>query len=483
MYQYKGLEDTIAAISTPVGQGGIGIVRLSGKDALVLVDKMFAAKSKRKLIDAKSHTVHYGWIMTVTSDQGPVTNNKKLVTGQRSLATVVDEVLVTVMRGPKSFTAEDVVEISCHGGSAAVKAVLECALQSGARLAEPGEFTKRAFLNGRIDLTQAEAVLDIIQARTQTFLRVSTQQLKGELSAELESIRENLMPIYMELEALVNFPEDEIDEQAKGQIAARIENESRHVKKLLDSSSHGRLLKEGIRVVLCGKPNVGKSSLLNVLLKTPRAIVTDIAGTTRDVLEESAQIQGIPFQLVDTAGILEPRDLIEEEAIKRSHLYIQSADLVLLVLDGGSALEDEDMFLMEKIKHRNTIVVVNKSDRPPRIDIKTIQNKLPGKQIVKVSALKKSAVDELENIIVQQATRGQEMDAHGILVSNLRHIQALNEAHQNLMKAAVNIGEGLSLEFISEELKIAVNALDSITGRNIDADLLDKIFSAFCIGK
>jgi tRNA modification GTPase len=460
MYQYKGLEDTIAAIATPFGTGGLGIVRLSGKDAFAIASKFVHLKSGKVLIKCPGYTVHYGWAEDTE---------------------IIDEVLVTIMRGPKSYTAEDVVEVSCHGGLAALKAVLNTACKNGARLAEAGEFTKRAFLNGRIDLAQAEAVLDIIRAKTDTFLRVSNNQLKGELSSELEGIRGELMGIYIALEALINFPEDDVDTVGRKKIEERIKAQALRVNHLLKSAHNGRILKEGIRIVLCGKPNVGKSSLLNVLLKQQRAIVTNIAGTTRDVLEEQAQIKGIPFQLVDTAGILEPRDLVEEEAIKRSHLYIDSADLVLLVLDNSKPLEPQDQLLIEKLKGRNILVVINKNDLPSQLNVPYLAGLFKGR-ILPVSATHKNAIEELEAKIVESVVH-EDIDTHGILISNIRHINALTEAHSNINQAADLMSKDNSFEFISEDIKSAINQLDGITGRNIDQDLLDRIFSEFCIGK
>ena len=460
MYQFKGLEDTIAAIATPAGAGGIGIVRVSGADALSVADAIFRPKGSTRPSQAKGFSVHYGWI---------IKNHDE----------IIDEVLLTVMRAPKSYTAQDVVEISCHGGWALVQAVLNIVLDAGARLAEPGEFTKRAFLNGRIDLAQAEAVLDIIRARTEAFVRVSQNQLKGQLSSEIENIRKALMTVYTTLEALINFPEDDIDAQTHDDIAQRVEKQKVRVQTLLANSGNGRLLKEGIRVVLCGRPNVGKSSLLNVLLKQQRAIVTPIAGTTRDALEEQAQIKGIPMNLVDTAGILEPRDLIEEEAVKRSQLYIENADLVLLVLDNSSTLQEEDRLLIEKVKDRHVIVVVNKNDLPSRMATAS----LAFNNIVRVSASKEQGLEELEEAIVKSVWQGESMDPQGILVSNLRHIQAFKQAVVELEAAGGLMDDGLSLEFISEHVKAAINQLDAVLGRNIDEDLLESIFSEFCIGK
>lgn len=463
MYQYHGLEDTIVAISTPVGHGAIGIIRLSGKDAIVIGDRIFKAKNNKLLAEAKSFTVHYGWI--------------------QKDADIIDEVMVTVIRAPRSYTTEDILEINCHGGPVALKSILNFVLESGARLAEPGEFTKRAFLNGRIDLTQAEAVLDVIQSKTDAFLKISTHQLKGELSTELESIREILMDIYTEIEAIINFPEDEIDAQSKGNIIKAIELAGGRVQNLLLSAEQGRLLKDGIKLVLCGRPNVGKSSLLNLLLKTPRAIVSDIAGTTRDTIEEDAQINGIPFRLVDTAGILEPRDLIEKEAVHRSHQHIKAADLVLFVIDSSEELSDQDYALMDMLEQQNVIVVFNKCDLKCMIENAIVKEKFLHKPIVRVSVLKKEGMADLEQAVVEQILPQKRIDTDRLLVSSVRHINALKECLTVLTRAQESMNGNAFLEVVSEDVKRGVNFLDAITGRNIDNDLLDTIFSQFCIGK
>ncbi len=467
MSPLSNIDDTIVAVSTPVGEGGIGIIRLSGKNALAIADKMFVARNKRKPSEFESFTVHYGDVV------------------RRSAGEVIDEALLTLMRAPKSYTREDVVEISAHGGVASVRAVFNLAVTLGARVAEPGEFTKRAFLNGRIDLTQAEAVLDMVHSRTEAFLRVSASQLKGELSTELERIRERLMGVYAAIEAVINFPEDDIDaeKQSVRSLREHVQGARDDIQRLLSSADHGRILKEGIKVVLCGRPNVGKSLLLNVLLKQPRAIVTPIAGTTRDTIEETAQIQGIPFQLVDTAGVLEPRDLIEEEAIRRSHLAVRGADLVLLVLDAGAALNAEDEKLFDLVRGRDLLIVLNKCDLRPRIDEREIKTALPGGKIVRVSALNKEGIAQLEGEIVAQVWHGKVVDAHGILISNARHVRALQDALTAVAQAQETLKKRLSLEFVSEEIKRAVNSLDTITGRHIDNDLLEQIFARFCIGK
>ncbi len=469
MYQYKGLEDTIVAICTPFGQGGIGIVRLSGQEAVKIADKMFLSKNKKRPSQFKNFMVHYGYV---------VSKNGINLKGQ-----IIDEALLTVMRAPRSYTKENIVEISCHGGVMPLRCILNLSIDYGARLAEPGEFTKRAFLNGRIDLTQAEAVLDIVQAKTEAFMRVSTHQLKGELTLELEVIREGLMNIYTKLEAFVNFPEDTIGAEGKNEIVKQIIYLEEKVSQLLRTSEQGRILKEGIKIVLCGSPNVGKSSLLNCLLKQPRAIVSPIPGTTRDTIEESAQIKGIPFQLVDTAGILEPRDLIEQEAIHRSRLYIQQADLILLIVDGGQKISQQEEKLISLIKDQNVLIVINKCDLPIQLREDEIQRILPNHKTIFVSALKKIGIDQLEEGIVENVLKGQGIDSQGILISNVRHIQSLKNCIKAIHRSKEILIQGVSLEFVSEEIKTAINDLDSITGRNIDADLLDRIFSQFCIGK
>ena len=466
------MDDTIVAISTPTGQGGIGIIRLSGNKALSIAEQMFITKNKQKPSSFKSYTVHYGWVV-----KRNVSNNGS------SQEQLIDEALLTVMRAPQSYTKEDVVEISCHGGVVSLRTILNLALDLEARLAEPGEFTKRAYLNGRIDLAQAEAVLDIIQSKTETFLKLSTNQLKGDLSIELESIREDLMNTYTEIEAIVNFPEDEVETEGKQKLAKDIDSMIQKVNKLLDSSEQGRVLREGIKVVFCGRSNVGKSSLLNVLLKMPRAIVSDIAGTTRDTIEETAQIKGIPFQIVDTAGILEPRDLIEEEAIKRSQMYLASAHLVLLILDSSEPITQEDERLMRNVQGQNVLVTLNKCDLREKIEKNRIRDMFPTEKIIQVSALKRIAIDELEGSIVENVWHGKTMDTHSLMVSNVRHIGSLKSCRDCLDKAQETLKNNFSLEFVSEEIKRSVNYLDSITGRNIDADLLENIFSQFCIGK
>ncbi len=465
MYQ-ESLKDTIAAISTPPGQGGIGIVRVSGKESFNVADKVFSAKNKKKPSSFRGFSVHYGKVVDKKN------NNQ-----------VVDEALITVMRSPKSYTAEDIVEISCHGGIASLKKILSLVLENGARLAQPGEFTKRAFLNGRMDLTQAEAVLDIIEAKTDSFLRSSVGQLKGDLTLELESIREHLMSAYTEAEAIVNFPEDDIDTSGRERLTLDIDQALNKVGALLSLSDQGRIMKEGAKIVICGKPNVGKSSLLNVFLKTPRAIVSEVKGTTRDTIEEFTQMKGIPLQLVDTAGILRPRNSIEKEAVRRSHLNIDQADLIIFMIDSSERISKEDQKIIDQVKEKNVIVVLNKADKKCRTDVEKIRKQLFDSVQIKVSALTREGIDVLEDMIVKNILHGKEFQESEIVISNVRQIESLKKCAQALKSVRQHFLNKLSLEFVSEDIKLAIDFLDRITGKNISEDLLDKIFSSFCIGK
>ncbi len=459
------LDDTIAAIATASGPGGIGIVRLSGAQAQGILSQIFCRANAKKSGPLKSRKVYYGRIID------PQTGG------------MIDEVLVVLMRAPKSYTREDVVEISCHGGFIAVKAILNLTLKLGARLALPGEFTKRAFLNGRLDLVQAQAVLDIIAAKTENALRVSSHQLKGDLTLELEKIRGDLLQAYVHLEALVNFPEEGIEERNRSQIAEHLALAKEKINTLLSTSQQGRILREGAKVVLCGRPNVGKSSLLNVLLKQPRAIVSEVAGTTRDTIEESAQIRSIALELVDTAGILDPRDTVEVQAVGRSHMHMKNADLVLLTFSATEKLTQEDLRIVERLAGQNILVVINKSDLTCVLGDQDLQAVLPDCKIIRVSATTKSGIAELEKAIEENILHGQPIDTTHILVNNARHIAALENARQWISESQEFLRDNFSLEFISENLKESLSALDRITGRNADEDLLQDIFSSFCIGK
>jgi tRNA modification GTPase len=457
------LIDTIAAISTPVGQGGIGIVRLSGKEALSIADKIFLSKDKEKPSGYKTHTVHYGWI----------------VGGETSEH--IDEVILTVMRAPRSYTKEDIVEISCHSGIVVLREILDLVLRSGARMAEPGEFTKRAFLNGRIDLDRAEAVLDIINAKTELALESGLRQLQGALSREINRLKDALLETIALLEAHIDFPEEDIGGVDKKKIGRVIDTALKDLSGLLDSAKHGKVLREGISAVILGRTNVGKSSLLNALLKEERAIVTHVAGTTRDAIEEILDLKGIPLKIADTAGIIEPRDLIEKEAIKRTHSYLEKADLVLLVFDASSSLTKQDEELIKKAGDKNTIAILNKSDLKPKINEQEIKKRFAN--VAKISALTHKGLRELEAKIIGSVWEGKVGASDEVMVTNARHAQALREALAALERARDSEMRNLSIEFIVEDLKLCRNHLGSITGETVDDEILDKIFSEFCIGK
>jgi len=455
------LNDTIAAISTGLGESGIGIVRLSGRDAFLIAAKLFTSKNGQKITDYKTHTLHYGWI--------------------KDKDKVVDEVLLAVMRSPNTFTKEDTIEINCHGGFVAMRDVLELVLKNGARLAEAGEFTKRAFLNGRIDLAQAEAVLDIIKAKTDTALEIGLEQLKGNLSAKVGGIREALLDVLTNLEAAIDFPEDNIGQANLSQFSLELKAVDSNLNNILNSSKNGKLLREGIKVVICGKPNVGKSSLLNALLKQERSIVTAVAGTTRDTIEEIIDIKGIPVRIVDTAGILKPRGIVEKKAVERSRKYIESADLALILFDASQKLAQQDKELIRKLKKKTSLAVLNKIDMKTKIEKSQINKYF--KHVVEISAKKNKNIALLENEIVNMVYKGSVQFKEPPLVSNQRHIELLRKAEKLIAAAANSLDNKLSLEFVTQDIKEALEYLDIILGKVFSEDLLDKIFAEFCIGK
>jgi len=458
------LNETIAAISTPVGEAGIGIVRLSGKDALSIADRIFDSKDGRKSSTFKTYTTHYGWIVNRSES-----------------ARIIDEVILTVMRGPKSYTKEDIVEINCHGGIVALRGVLDLVLENGCRLAEPGEFTKRAFLNGRIDLAQAEAVLDIIRAKTDSALKIGTEQLKGALSKQINKIREDLIGILSEIEAGIDFSEEEIGALNLEGARKKIAQANNELKSLLEGSKQARIFREGIHVVICGKPNVGKSSLLNALLKQERSIVTPVAGTTRDTIEEIIDIRGIPVRIVDTAGILQARDLIERKAVQRSKIQIDLADLVIILFDGSKKLTKEDELLIQKLKKKTVIAAINKIDLTQKIDRRKILKRF--EYTVDISAKKCKNINLFEDTIVNLVYNGRVKSPEPVMVSNLRHINILKEAQKLIAEAVNSVDNKLSGEFIAQDIKDALLNLDDLLGKRFSADLLDKIFRDFCIGK
>ncbi|MCX5711305.1 MAG: tRNA uridine-5-carboxymethylaminomethyl(34) synthesis GTPase MnmE [Candidatus Omnitrophica bacterium] len=453
--------DTIAAISTCVGEGGIGIVRLSGKDALKIADKVFRSNNNLKPTGFKTFTTHYGWI----SD------------GDK----IIDEVILTVMRAPRSFTKEDIVEINCHGGIIPLRAILDLVVSSGCRLAEPGEFTKRAFLNGRIDLAQAEAVLDIIRAKTDAALKLGVEQLKGGLSKELNKTREMLLDVLTLLEANIDFPEEGIDKVDLREYIVKLKDVEDEFNKIISGSQRGRVYREGIRAVICGKPNVGKSSLLNALLKCERSIVTSVAGTTRDTIEEIIDIKGIPVRIADTAGILEPRGIVEKKAVERSQKHIGGADLIVVIFDGSRGLDKADLKLIKKLPKKPVIAVINKMDLRQKINIKKLCQIFP--RVIEISAKKTKNIEVLEEGIADLVYKGKVSSGEPAMVSNLRHISAIRKAQILIAEARNSLDNTTSLEFVAQDIKDALTLIDDILGKRFSEDLLDKIFSEFCIGK
>jgi tRNA modification GTPase len=490
MASYNYYNDTIAAIATAIGEAGIGLVRISGPDALLIADKMFVSKDSHRPSTFRTYTTHYGWIVE-NSNINPSTTLR--IDGERSRTIkiqipklkkpeeFIDEVILTVMRAPRSYTKEDIVEINCHGGIVALRRVLDLVLENGARLAEAGEFTKRAFLNGRIDLTQAEAVLDIIKAKTDSALKVAMAQLEGGLSKQINKIRKVALGALCVLEANIDFPEEEIGSVNLRGVSRDLEEVSGELKRLIQDAGRGRILREGIRVVICGRPNVGKSSLLNALLKQERSIVTSIPGTTRDTIEEIIDIKGAPIRIVDTAGIIESKDLVEKKAVRRSKKYIAQAELVILLFDGSSKLTQADEILMKKLKNKTTIAVINKIDLRQKIERDKIKRSFG--RVIDISAKKLKNIVLLEDEIANLVYDGRVTGAEPVLLSNTRHTVAIKEAQKLVEEAQNSLDNKLSLEFIAQGLKDALLCLDSVLGTSFSEDLLEKIFSEFCIGK
>ena len=457
--------DTIVAISTTLGESGIGIVRLSGPQALSIAEKLFIPKSGNKLSKANTFTVHYGSIVDPSDNS------------------IIDEALVSVMLAPRTYTCEDVVELNCHGGIVPLRKALEAAVALGARLAEPGEFTKRAFLNGRIDLAQAEAVADIIKAKTDESLKAAVSQLKGRLSAELLVIAEELKDAAARVEANIEFSEEEIETTNLPGIGAELKDIRKRIKKLLSTAGKGRILREGVKTVIAGKPNVGKSSLLNELLNEERAIVTHIPGTTRDIIEETINIEGIPFVLADTAGIRKSSNIIEIQGIQRAIDSLESADLVLFILDGSKKIVREDILAAEKVKNRKTVVVVNKADLPQKIKQSDLNQIFPKVKTVFISALKASGIEALKKEMKAAVSERGVKDSSGIMITNMRHKVLLEQALSALVLAENSINNEMSEEFIAVDIREALDYVGEITGKVSTEDILNKIFSEFCIGK
>ncbi len=454
--------DTIAAVATAMAGSGIGIVRISGEEAITVADRVFQMKSGKKLSEMPTHTIHYGYVHD----------------GEE----VLDEVMVVLMCGPKSYTREDTVEIDCHGGVYVVKRVLETVLLHGARLAEPGEFTKRAFLNGRIDLSQAESVMDMIQAKNEFALKSSLKQLTGFVSETIREIRAEVLHEIAYIESALDDPEHISLEGYPSRLRAAVEEISGRIEKLLADSDNGRILKEGISTVIVGKPNVGKSSLLNTLVGEERAIVTDIAGTTRDVLEEQINLNGILLNVIDTAGIRETEDVVEKIGVQRAKEYLKDADLVIYVVDTSTELDENDFQIMELLSDRNAIILMNKSDLESKTDAAQIKKHLE-KRIISVSAKERTGMDELEAAIREMFLHGQVSFDDEIFITNVRHKAALQAALDSLRLVVQSIEDGMPEDFYSIDLMNAYEELGSIIGEAVEDDLVNEIFSKFCMGK
>ena len=454
------LNDCIAAVSTAMGTGGIGIVRVSGKDSSAVVGKVFKGKKGSAL---KSHSITYGHIEY---------NGK-----------TIDECLLMYMKAPKTYTRDDMFEINCHGGMQSVQAVLEAVLQSGARLAEPGEFTKRAFLNGRIDLSQAEAVIDLINAKTDLSLRQAVRQLDGELSTVVKTMRDKILSMIAHIEAAIDYPENDIEELTNQKIATETAIIIEELDTLIVSFERGKIVREGIETVIVGKPNVGKSSLLNLLLKEERAIVTDIAGTTRDVLQEYVNIQGIPMKIVDTAGIRETSDAIEKIGVDKSKIYAKKADLILLLFDASHALSQEDMAILALAQEKKAIAIINKSDLGIRLDSSEIRRYIDENNIIEFSVKDKFGLENLyarlKNIVFQGDLH---MESES-LVANVRHRNILVRAKESLANVLLSVQDGMSADFFSIDLQQSYRFLGELIGESIGEDIVSKIFSEFCLGK
>ncbi len=458
-------EVTIAAIATAPGEAGIGIVRLSGEKSFEIAEKIFKPTKGKTLREYQSRRLTHGHIIN------PL-NNK-----------VIDEVLITYMKAPYTYTAEDVVEINCHGGIVPVKKILEIVIKMGAALAEPGEFTKRAFLNGRIDLSQAEAVMDMIQAKTEKGFDIALSQLEGTLSHEVGEIRHSILEMMAHITVSIDFPDDDIEEITYKDLENRANKIHTRIEKLLKTADTGRIIREGLNTVIVGKPNVGKSSLLNALLRESRAIVTEVPGTTRDIIEEFVSIQGIPLKIVDTAGIRETEDIVERIGVERSKEIFNKSDLIIFILNASEPLSQEDETIIELVKNRQAIILLNKTDLPMILDISKVKALLPGKPIIKISLIDGTGLDELESSIVNLVYGGLVKSKESSLITNVRHKNALERAQNSIYDAMVAIKDNLSLDFVEVDVKNCWESLGEITGETLEDDILDKIFSSFCIGK
>ncbi|RQD72651.1 MAG: tRNA uridine-5-carboxymethylaminomethyl(34) synthesis GTPase MnmE [Tindallia sp. MSAO_Bac2] len=460
------MEDTIAAISTAPGEAGIGIIRISGAESLQKALMIYRDKHNKTVNELKDRRLTYGKI--IHPEDG----------------SMIDEALICYMKAPYTYTAEDVVEIQCHGGYVSVKKIMETLMALGVRAAQPGEFTKRAFLNGRLDLSQAEAVMDLISSRTELGHEAALGQLEGFLSVKIKKMRATLLDLMAEMEVSIDFSEEEdIDEVTYDEVMEKTTPIIEQLKKLIDSSKTGKIIRNGLKTVIAGKPNVGKSSLMNALLKETRAIVTDIPGTTRDVIEEQLNLRGIPLVLMDTAGIRDTDDLVERIGVDRAKQLFDDADLVMMMLDASTPLSNEDLEILNMIQKRKALVIINKTDLPPVMKESDLPEWIDASQVLKISLLEDEGMDQLEEALEKLIFEGEKQAREKELVTHIRHQQALENALQALEEGIKALDARMPLDFVQVDYQEAMDQLGAIVGESVKEDLIDHIFSNFCIGK
>ena len=456
--------DTITSISTPMGEGAIGIVRLSGPQAIEIGDILY--KGKKNLSEVETHTINYGHIIDPETDE------------------TVEEVMVSVLRTPKTFTREDIIEINCHGGILTINRILELTMTYGARMAEPGEYTKRAFLNGRIDLSQAEAVMDFIRSKTDRASKVAMNQIEGRLSDLIKKQRQSILEILAQVEVNIDYPEyDDVEDATTDFLLEQSKRIKEEINRLLETGAQGKIMREGLSTVIVGRPNVGKSSMLNNLIQDNKAIVTEVAGTTRDVLEEYVNVRGVPLRLVDTAGIRDTEDIVEKIGVERSRKALSEADLILFVLNNNEPLTEDDQTLFEVIKNEDVIVIINKTDLEQRLDVSELREMIGDMPLIQTSMLKQEGIDELEIQIKDLFFGGEVQNQDMTYVSNSRHISLLKQARQSIQDAIDAAESGIPMDMVQIDLTRTWEILGEIIGESASDELIDQLFSQFCLGK
>ncbi|AZO93595.1 tRNA uridine-5-carboxymethylaminomethyl(34) synthesis GTPase MnmE [Halocella sp. SP3-1] len=458
--------ETIAAISTPFGSAGIGKIRMSGPEAITIAASLFKSVKKEKdLREAASYTAHYGYIVDSKSGKE------------------ADEVICIIMKGPHSFTGEDVVELDCHGGMVPLQRVLDILLQNGARLAEPGEFSKRAFLNGRIDLAQAEGIMEVINSKTEKGLDVALNQLGGKLSSQVGLLKDKVIELMAYLEAAIDFPEDEVEGFKSKELGDKLYSIKDGIKELLETSRQGKIYREGIKTVIVGKPNVGKSSLLNTLLEEKRAIVTDVPGTTRDIIEEFINIKGIPLKIIDTAGIRKTEDLVEKIGVKKAEETLKKADLILMMIDISQGLTEVDLMIYQLIKEKPLIVIVNKTDLPAKVNFSKLRKEFTGHPLLEISIKEDQGLNELKEAIIDEVLDEELKSDEEVFITRTRHKNALEHSLQAIKRVIKTYQEKLPYDFFTIDLRDCLIGLSDITGETLADDIIDRIFKDFCLGK